>query len=112
LDIVLNGFPVKKYASQGQQKSVIIALKLAQFSYLQQQGFKKPMVLLDDIFDKLDDNRVERLMELVAKDQFGQLFVTDTNESKLNQVFRNVGIDTRVFNVNNGIVNEPNPQIA
>src|SRR5690606_7997806 len=75
----VNGMPLKKFGSQGQQKSFLIALKLAQYSYLiEKKGFK-PLLLLDDIFDKLDDRRIQRLMEMVSEDDFGQIFITHTN---------------------------------
>jgi DNA replication and repair protein RecF len=112
ISISLGGYPVKKYASQGQQKSVTISLKLAQYSFLQKNGSAKPMVLLDDIFDKLDDQRVMKLMELVGNGDFGQLFVTDTSDEKMTSTFRSVGIDCKVFHVLNGEVRQQSPQLA
>jgi DNA replication and repair protein RecF len=103
LSLLLKGFPVKKYASQGQQKSLVIALKLAQFNYLCSLGFSKPIVLLDDIFDKLDEGRVSRLMELVSNDEFGQLFLTDTHKNRVKDVFSSIQTPFRLFNVDNGI---------
>ncbi len=111
LQIFINGYPVKRYASQGQQKSVTIALKLAQFEYLSKIGYSKPMVLLDDVFDKLDDNRVSRLMELVSQDRFGQLFVTDTSETKLSSVFQKVQVKHKIFHVSDGKVLQTEQQL-
>lgn len=96
--------PVKKFASQGQQKSFLVALKLAQFDFMRDVLKVKPLLLLDDIFDKLDDLRVARLMELVSDDHFGQLFITDTHPERIRQVFRSIGRDIRCFMVENGSV--------
>jgi DNA replication and repair protein RecF len=106
IQIKIRGFQARKYASQGQQKSVVIALKLAHYSYLRSRGFSKPVVLLDDIMDKLDENRVERLMELVSKNEFGQLFITDSHTNRLPAVFDKLGISFRHFLVNDGIINK------
>jgi len=103
LVFTLKGYPVRKFASQGQQKSLVIALKLAQFSYLCNLGFSKPIVLLDDIFDKLDEGRVSRLMELVSNDEFGQLFLTDTHKNRVQEVFSGIKVPLKLFNVDEGI---------
>jgi len=102
--IKIKGFPARKYASQGQQKSIVIAMKLAHYSYLRSRGFSKPIVLLDDIMDKLDENRVERLMELVSRDEFGQLFITDSHTKRLATVFDKLAIPYRHFLVRDGMV--------
>lgn len=104
IQIKIKGFPARKYASQGQQKSIVIALKLAHYSYLRSRGFSKPIVLLDDIMDKLDENRVERLMELVSRDEFGQLFITDSHTQRLPLIFDRIGISYRHFRVSDGMV--------
>ncbi|MFM2136166.1 MAG: replication and repair protein RecF, partial [Bacteroidota bacterium] len=83
LELLIEGRPVRRYASQGQQKSFVIALKLAQFDLMRDRSGQKPILLLDDIFDKLDDRRVSRLMELVSEDHFGQLFITDTHPQRI-----------------------------
>lgn len=93
----LNSHPVKRIGSQGQQKSVILALKLAQFHMIRQARGIKPLLLLDDIFDKLDRARITRLMELVSKETFGQLFLTDTSEEHVSQVFETIGVPLHVF---------------
>lgn len=87
----LDGQPVKKYASQGQTKSFVIALKLAQYEYLKNATGRKPLLLLDDIFEKLDANRATQLMELVAGEDFGQLFITDTHPERVKGVFEQMG---------------------
>ena len=75
----INGYPIKKYGSQGQQKSFLIALKLAQFDYLKSECNSSPILLLDDIFDKLDNDRVKQLIQLVNNNLFGQIFISDTD---------------------------------
>jgi DNA replication and repair protein RecF len=97
LDFRISGYPIKKFGSQGQQKSFVIALKLAQFDHTRNiKGFK-PVLLLDDIFDKLDDLRVEQLIKLVSENNFGQVFITDTSEERIRKVFDNMKIDHRIF---------------
>jgi len=86
----MNGFPIKKFGSQGQQKSFLIALKLAQFDFVKQLTKISPILLLDDIFDKLDDNRVSRLIELVNDDNFGQIFITDTHTERTESFVKTV----------------------
>lgn len=93
----LNGHPVKKTGSQGQQKSIILALKLAQFKMIKETRGLKPILLLDDIFDKLDIHRITRLMELVSKETFGQLFITDTEEDHVRKVFETIGVQLTTF---------------
>ncbi len=102
LIFIINGFPVKRFASQGQQKSFLIALKLAHFDFVSNQKKLKPILLLDDIFDKLDDDRVGNLMELVSKDNFGQIFITDTHPERLLSIFENMGVAIRSFPVREG----------
>jgi len=97
LVLSLNGYPVKRTGSQGQQKSVILALKLAQFHIIREAKGIKPLLLLDDIFDKLDLSRITRLMELVSRDTFGQLFLTDTSEEHVQDVFSRIGVPLQVF---------------
>ena len=102
LVFIINGFPVKRYASQGQQKSFLIALKLAHFNFVSKQKGIKPILLLDDIFDKLDDDRVGKLMELVSQDNFGQIFITDTHPERLLSIFENIGVAIKSFPVRDG----------
>ncbi len=98
--------PIKKFGSQGQQKSFVIAIKLAQFEYTKNiKGFN-PVLLLDDIFDKLDGNRVEQLIELVSKNNFGQVFITDTQRTRVERLFQKNKIDHKIFMVEAGVINE------
>ncbi|MEG1999001.1 MAG: DNA replication and repair protein RecF [Bacteroidales bacterium] len=106
LDMVMDGFPVKRFGSQGQQRSFSIALRFAQFDFLKSKGGKTPILLLDDIFDKLDAGRVERIMEIVSGTGFGQIFVTDTNRKYLDGIVRKTGGDYKLFSVNNGDIKE------
>lgn len=96
--------PVKNYASQGQQKSFVIALKLAQFEMLAARRGQKPLLLLDDIFDRLDDKRIARLLELVADDTFGQVFLTDTSLARTDLALTRVTTIIRRFLVKSGTV--------
>ncbi len=100
----INGFPVKKFGSQGQQKSFVIAIKLAQFEYTRQEKGFKPILLFDDIFDKLDDNRVQQIIHLVNENNFGQVFITDTQRQRVENIFKQAEIDHKIFTVENGDV--------
>ena len=108
-DIILqmNGFPVKKFGSQGQQKSFVIAIKLAQFEYMRLKKGFKPILLFDDIFDKLDDKRVAQIVDLVSQENFGQVFITDTQPSRISSIFEKIKIDHKIFFVENGTIKEP-----
>ena len=83
LEFLLNGYQIKKFGSQGQQKSLLISLKLAQYEFLKKKLDVRPIVLLDDIFDKLDQKRVELIMQLIEDNYFGQIFITDTDEIRM-----------------------------
>ena len=96
----LNGNPVKKFGSQGQQKSFIIALRLAQYEWLKMNLKITPVLLLDDIFDKLDFRRVEKLLEIVTDDFFGQVIVTDTDRKRMEKLFSSVSVSNCIFEVN------------
>lgn len=98
------GMPLKKFGSQGQQKSFLIALKLAQYSFLKQKKSYKPLLLLDDIFDKLDENRTKKLMKLVSEDEFGQIFITDTDAKRIKDIFDEIAQPIRIFAVQGGTV--------
>ena len=98
----IHGMPMKKFGSQGQQKSFLIALKLAQYSFLYQQNGFKPILLLDDIFDKLDDQRVTKLMQMISNHDFGQVFITDTNVSRVKAIFNAIGVEINLFKVKGG----------
>jgi DNA replication and repair protein RecF len=102
LEFKIDGYAIKKYASQGQQKSFLIALKLAQFDFIKQIKHLTPILLLDDIYDKLDDLRVKQLMELVSSDHFGQLFITDTHPTRLAELFSSTKADFKSFLISHG----------
>ena len=88
LSFEIGGYPIKKFGSQGQQKSYLIALKLAQFEFIKQQSKVTPVLLLDDIFDKLDENRVSHIIDLVNNDEFGQIFITDTHSERTENILK------------------------
>lgn len=104
LVFTINDFPVKKFGSQGQQKSFVIAIKLAQFEFTRRIKSFKPILLFDDIFDKLDDNRVKQIIHLVSENNFGQVFITDTQKQRIEKLFELVAINHRIFNVIDGHV--------
>ncbi len=93
----IDGYALKKFGSQGQQKSFVIALKLAQFEVLQREKNTKPLLLLDDIFDKLDDLRISKLIELITDNTFGQLFITDARPERTRKIFEEISAETRIF---------------
>lgn len=97
LTFEINGYPVKKFGSQGQQKSYLIALKLAQFDFIKAQSKIKPILLLDDIFDKLDDLRVEQLINLVNNNEFGQLFISDTHKERTEEIVKKANQPYKIF---------------
>lgn len=107
-DILFNleEYPIKKIGSQGQKKTYLVALKLAQFNFVKEMSGQTPILLMDDIFDKLDKNRVEQIVKLVAEDHFGQIFITDTNREHLDKILREVHADSKIFIVSEGTVNE------
>jgi DNA replication and repair protein RecF len=100
----LEGYPVKRFGSQGQQKSFAVALKLAQFDFTRDLIGFKPILLFDDIFDKLDPGRVQQIIQLVDNDSFGQVFITDTEPERIRRTFEKVAINHRVFEINGGNV--------
>ena len=105
LELSLNGFGVKREASQGQQKTYFIAMKLAQYLFLRTKGEKRtPLLLLDDIFDKLDEHRVEHIIDYVSSNEFGQIFITDTNRGHIDQVLEATKRDYSIFEVVDGVV--------
>jgi DNA replication and repair protein RecF len=99
LSFEIGGFPIKKFGSQGQQKSYLIALKFAQFEFIKQQSNLIPILLLDDIFDKLDENRVSQIIELVNKNEFGQIFITDTHSDRIENVIKQSNKSYQIFNL-------------
>lgn len=103
LEMLIGGYPVKREGSQGQIKTFIIAMKLAQFNFLKETCSKTtPILLLDDIFDKLDASRVAQIVKLVSGNDFGQIFLTDTNRTHLDEILKNYALDYKIFSVNNG----------
>lgn len=107
LEMRLGEYPIKREGSQGQNKTFLIALKLAQFSFLKRASQKEtPLLLLDDIFDKLDSTRVEQIVRLVAGNNFGQIFITDTNRDHLDHILSQMGQDYTLFEVENGLMHQ------
>lgn len=95
---------IKKTASQGQQKTYLVSLKLAHFELIKETMQKKPLLLLDDVFDKLDSDRVERIISLVAGDNFGQIFITDANKVRIDKLLDKISTDYRIFKVDGGVL--------
>lgn len=107
LEMLIGGYPLKREGSQGQLKSFVLSLKLAQFDFLRQKSDGiMPLLLLDDIFDKLDVCRVERIVRMVSGRHFGQIFITDTNRDHLDGILRQGDGDYRIFLVDNGNIVE------
>ena len=99
LSFQIDHFPIKKFGSQGQQKSFLIALKLAQFEFVKKQSGEKPILLFDDIFDKLDESRVSKIVEMVNNDQFGQLFISDTHKERTENIVKTTHQSYTIFNL-------------
>ncbi len=95
---------IRRIGSQGQNKTYLIALKLAQFSYIASKNITRPILLLDDIFDKLDAERVEKIITLVSGDRFGQIFITDTNRKYIDRILEATGQNYALFKVERGEV--------
>ena len=107
LEMLLGDYPMRREGSQGQLKTFVIAMKLAQFSFLKRTCSKTtPLLLLDDIFDKLDAHRVERIVNLVASEEYGQIFITDTNRDHLDKILQANSFDYQLFSVEDGEVTE------
>jgi DNA replication and repair protein RecF len=102
----MNGYSVKSLGSQGQQKSYLVALKLAKFEYIKQKAGISPILLLDDIFDKFDACRVEQIIKLVGNHRFGQIFMTDTHQSRLHEILSSHNTDYKLFRISNNSVEE------
>lgn len=100
----IKGHPVKKFGSQGQQKSFLIALRLAQYEWLKEHLQTLPVLLLDDIFDKLDHERVEKLIKLVGDQFFGQVLVTDTDVERVERIFTRNNLESKIFQVSEGSI--------
>ena len=100
VELTVSDMAVRRYGSQGQQKTFVLALKLAQFEYIYRHGGVKPILLLDDVFDKLDMVRVTQLVELVGSDRFGQVFITDTQPGRVEGIFEAIPqVDHLIYTV-------------
>ncbi len=97
LSFEIGEYPIKKFGSQGQQKSYLIALKFAQFEFIKQQSNLVPILLLDDIFDKLDESRVLQIINLVNNDEFGQIFITDTHSDRTENIVKQSNKPYKIF---------------
>ncbi|MDX9747089.1 MAG: DNA replication and repair protein RecF [Paludibacter sp.] len=106
LEMVLSEHPIKRVGSQGQNKTFLVSLKFAQFEFLKKIHGFTPIVLLDDIFDKLDSKRVSNIVSLVASDMFGQIFITDTNREHLDRILSELNEEARIFKVTDGIAEQ------
>ena len=93
----IDGFSIKKFGSQGQQKSFLIALKLAQFEFMKKQSGELPILLFDDIFDKLDESRVQKIINMVNDAVFGQIFISDTHAERTEQLIRKTHQSYKMF---------------
>ena len=106
LEMMLDNYPIKRVGSQGQNKTYLISLKLAQFDFLKRTHNLSPLLLLDDIFDKLDSMRVKKIVELVSGDLFGQIFITDTNREHLDLILQQLDKEAAIFQVKNGEISK------
>ncbi len=97
LSFEIDSYPIKKFGSQGQQKSFLIALKLAQFDFVKKQSGEKPILLFDDIFDKLDETRVSKIVAMVNNDEFGQLFISDTHPERTENIVKTTHQSYKIF---------------
>ncbi len=102
----IDNFPVKKLGSEGQNKTFLVSLKLAQYEFIKEISGMKPILLLDDIFDKLDRNRVEQIIKVVSGDDFGQIFITDTNREHTDEIVKKMNDSYSIFNVNQGEIEQ------
>jgi DNA replication and repair protein RecF len=106
LEFKLNGNSLKKFASQGQQKSYLLSLKLAQFEFIKKIKNSNPLLLLDDVYDKLDEKRFKKLISLVSGNQFGQVFITDTHTDRIKNLFEEANVYAKIFLVDNQNIKE------
>ena len=97
LSFEIDHYPIKKFGSQGQQKSFLIALKLAQFDFVKKRSGEKPILLFDDIFDKLDEFRVSKIIEMVNNEEFGQLFISDTHPERTENIVKTTHQSYKIF---------------
>ncbi|MBE0675724.1 MAG: DNA replication and repair protein RecF [Bacteroidales bacterium] len=106
LEFIMGGHPVRQLGSQGQQKSYLVSLKLAKFGYIAEMTGITPLLLLDDLFDKFDSDRVEQLIRLLGSHRFGQIFITDTNQERLHKILEGSTTDFKLFRIGSGGVEE------
>lgn len=99
LSFEISGYPIKKFGSQGQQKSFLIALKLAQFEFIKEKSGELPLLLFDDIFDKLDEFRVAKIVNMVNNDTFGQIFISDTHSDRTEKIVQQTHQSYKIFNL-------------
>lgn len=102
LEMLLDDYPIKKVGSQGQNKTYFVSLKLAQFHFLLKRGNTTPIILLDDIFDRLDSKRVEEIVKLVSGEEFGQIFISDTNRGSLDKILARLNNNSHIYSVTDG----------
>jgi DNA replication and repair protein RecF len=100
--MLLEGYPIRRVGSQGQNKTFFVSLKLAQFRFLRAMSHATPILLLDDIFDRLDTSRVEEIVKLVSSSDFGQIFISDTNRESLDEILSATDHDYHIYKVENG----------
>jgi DNA replication and repair protein RecF len=98
----LNGYPLKRTGSQGQLKTFLVTLKLAEFDFIKKMNRTRPLLLLDDVFDKFDDARVRQIIRLVSDSHFGQIFITHTDDSKMQSILEEMNTDFKLFRVSDG----------
>ena len=103
MKLFMNDHSIREIGSQGQQKSYLVALKLAKFEYISSRGGIKPVLLMDDIFDKFDAGRVEQIIKLVSEQRFGQIFISDTHRDRLNLILSGSDVDYKLFRIDQGI---------
>ncbi|MBP5742576.1 MAG: DNA replication/repair protein RecF [Paludibacteraceae bacterium] len=104
LSMNIDEYPIKRVGSQGQNKTFLVALKLARFSFLKETSASTPLLLFDDIFDKLDSSRVSQIIRLVSEDTFGQIFITDTNREHIDEILGMLDYESKIFSVGGGEV--------
>ncbi len=106
IKFILNNHDIKRIGSQGQQKTFTIALKIAQYEFLKEKRKVKPIILLDDIFDRLDEKRVNHLVSMISNDNFGQIFITHTDENIFKILLKNINVETKFFKIENNNILE------
>jgi DNA replication and repair protein RecF len=104
LGLTLDGLPIRRIGSQGQQKTYLVALKLAQFDFIKEVNHTLPIFLFDDIFDKFDEKRVTQIIKLVAEEHFGQIFITHTDPKRMKDIMHEIGVEYKFFYIENGAV--------